>query len=198
VSELEGLIKFDIETRTPTFLLKGINGQNFAALNNLCIDEENQIIYVTDATSISMRFSTKEVLLKHRKGRIISYNLSTSVASVVLADLAFPNGIVYEKSTSSIIFSELNRNRIIRYYVDGPKNGTQEIIIDNLFGFGDNLKLNEKGELLVAIPATRDDLLDYLTENAYLRKYLMYLPERLFSIIAKKRAGGIKIDTKTG
>lgn len=123
------MIKFDIESKTPTYLLSGIDGKTFAALNNLCIDEENQIIYMTEATSISMRFSNKEVLYKHKFGKIISYNLRTSEASVVLKDLAFPNGIVYEKSTSSIIFSELNRHRIVRYYVDGPKKGTQEYII---------------------------------------------------------------------
>lgn len=67
-----------------------------------------------------------------------------------------------------------------------------------MFGFADNLKLNEKGELLVAFPATRDALLDYLNGKPALRKFLLYLPERLIFSIVKKRAGGIKIDTKTG
>jgi sugar lactone lactonase YvrE len=198
VTEYKGLIQLDIETRTPTYLLEGLNGKNFAALNNLCLDEENQIIYVTEATSISMRYSNKEVLFKHRLGRILSYNIKTKEAKVVLEGLAFPNGIVYEKSTSSIIFSELNRHRIVRYYVDGPKKGTQEYIIENLFGYGDNLKLNEKGELLVAIPATRDPLLDGLNEKPEIRKLMIYLPERLIYALAKKRAGGVRIDTKTG
>jgi sugar lactone lactonase YvrE len=61
--------------------------------------------------------------LKHRLGRVISYDLKTGDAAVLLKDLAFPNGIVYEKSTNSIIFSELNKHRIIRYYVAGPKKG---------------------------------------------------------------------------
>jgi hypothetical protein len=60
--------------------------------------------------------------------------------------------------------------------VDGPKNGTLETVIENLFGFGDNLKLNEKGELLVAIPGTRDSLIDYLNTRPDLRKLLIYLP----------------------
>jgi hypothetical protein len=45
-----------------------------------------------------------------------------------------------------------------------------------LFGFGDNLELNEKGELLVAIPATRDALLENLNEKPAIRKLLIYLP----------------------
>ena len=59
VTELKGLIKFDIETKTPNYLLSGIDGKTFAALNNLCIDEDNQTIYLTDSTPVSMRFSNK-------------------------------------------------------------------------------------------------------------------------------------------
>lgn len=39
VTESEGIVKFDIATKTPTFLLRGINGKNFVALNNLCLDQ---------------------------------------------------------------------------------------------------------------------------------------------------------------
>jgi len=51
---------------------------------------------------------------------------------------------------------------------------------------------------LVGIPATRDPILEYLNGKPALRKYLLYLPERIISNLVKKRAGGIKIDTKTG
>lgn len=60
------------------------------------------------------------------------------------------------------------------------------------------MKLNEKGELLVAIPSTRDGLLEYLNDKPELRQLIMYLPERVIYFIVKKVAGGIKIDTKTG
>lgn len=70
-----------------------------------------------------MRFSNKEVLLKHKKGRIISFDLKTQKAEAILENIAFPNGIVYEKSTQSVIFSELCLHRIVRLFVDGPKKG---------------------------------------------------------------------------
>lgn len=147
-----------------------------------------------------MRFANKEVMLKHKKGRIISFNLTSNEAAVVLANLTFPNGIVYDKSTKSIIFSEFNLHKISRYYVGGCKCklGKLEVVIDNLFGYGDNLKLNEKGELLIAIPATRDPFTDYLNDKPALRKFLMYLPEKLILVFANKQAGGIRINTKTG
>lgn len=42
-----------------------------------------------------MKFANKEALLKHRKGRILAYHLNTKKIDIVLAGLAFPNGIVY-------------------------------------------------------------------------------------------------------
>jgi hypothetical protein len=50
----------------------------------------------------------------------------------------------------------------------------------------------------VAIPGTRDALLDWLNHNPLVRKYLLYLPEKFFYAFVKKIAGGIKIDTRTG
>jgi hypothetical protein len=50
----------------------------------------------------------------------------------------------------------------------------------------------------VAIPSTRDALIDGLNKYPLLIKYLLYLPEKLFYALVKKTAGGIKIDTKTG
>jgi hypothetical protein len=63
---------------------------------------------------------------------------------------------------------------------------------------GDNLKLNAEGDLLVAVPATRDPFLEHLTERPELRKLFMWLPEKLTFSLVKKRAGGVKINTQTG
>jgi len=37
-----------------------------------------------------------------------------------------------------------------------------------------------------------------LNEKPEIRKYLLYIPERMLNSLVKKRAGGIKIDTKSG
>ena len=48
------------------------------------------------------------------------------------------------------------------------------------------------------MPATRDPRLEFLNEKPQIRKALIYLPERVMYAVTEKRAGGIKIDTKTG
>lgn len=84
LTEFRGLVKLDIATRTPTYLLSSSEKQKVGALNSVCIDESRQILYVTESSPIRMAFSNKEVLLKHAKGRILSFHIATHITQVVL------------------------------------------------------------------------------------------------------------------
>lgn len=72
---------------------------------------------MTDSSPIRMPFFLKELIIGHQKGRVIAYDLKTGSAKVLLDKIAFANGIVFEKETNSIIFSELNRFTIWRYRI---------------------------------------------------------------------------------
>lgn len=184
-------------TREWSSLLKELNGEQLV-LNSLSFNSDDSILYITRPGPITMQYSTKEVMLKHHKGSILAFNMATRQVEVVAAGLAFPNGIAYESARQAVLFSELNHHRIVRLFVEGDRKGQSEILTDNLFGSGDNIKLNADGDLLVAIPAARDPLLEHISESPQLRKLLMWLPERLVFALVKKRAGGVKINTKTG
>ncbi len=142
-----------------------------------------------------MTFSSKEMLLGHKAGRVLSFDLNSGRSAVVLDEIAFPNGIVYEAKTNSIIFAELTRFKIWKY---GLTDNKKQLLVDNLFGFPDNLKLTDDGFLTVGIPSVRDKFTDLLNSQVFLRKLMMYLPERLMYSLVKKYAGGIKVDTSSG
>lgn len=72
------------------------------------------------------------------------------------------------------------------------------MLVDNLFGFADNLKLNDQGQLLIGLPNTRTSMTDLLMQYPLARKISMFIPERVHFAINPKRAGGIRVDTKTG
>jgi len=92
-------------------------------MNNLCIDEEKQIIFITDCSTFKLRRTGKDLIMKRKSGRIISYNLKTKETKVILSGLAYPNGIVFDKESQSIIFSELTHHTISRIavYQDGAQ-----------------------------------------------------------------------------
>lgn len=70
----------------------------------------------------------------------MSYNVKTGEKAVVLDKLAFPNGIVYEKKSHSLIFAELNRFKIWKYRLNEQKKDLLLVVPGP--GFADNLKLS--------------------------------------------------------
>lgn len=83
----------------------------------------------------------------------------------------------------------------------GEKKGKVEIITDNILGYVDNIKMNDKGELWVATPGIRDNVSNLVDRSTIIRRILLNirLPLGLFLFLANKtKAGGVKIDPATG
>ena len=53
-TENRGLVKLDLKSNTPEYLLEEVDGKIMKALNNLAIDEDSQILYLTDSGPIPM------------------------------------------------------------------------------------------------------------------------------------------------
>lgn len=53
--------------------------------------------------------------------------------------------------------NDLNRNRILRFFLKGPKKGTHDVFIDGLPGMPDNLNSDGKGGFLIPLVIAVDD-----------------------------------------
>jgi secreted PhoX family phosphatase len=51
--------------------------------------------------------------------------------------------------------------------------GSFNVVIDNLFGYPDNIKIAEDGQLWVAIPTLRDKVTTFMDNHPILRKALI-------------------------
>ena len=75
------------------------------------------------------------------------------------------------------------------------------MVLNNVPGFPDNLKITEDNKLWVAIPSLRDNITNMLDNNALIRKMLINsrIPLNLFLNFANfSLSGAIKIDPHTG
>jgi len=81
------------------------------------------------------------------RGKLIHYNYNTKVATTLLYNLHFPNGISLTESRDAVIFAESTRFRILKYYLEGPKKGNTEIFLENLPGIPDNIVYSEKSRV---------------------------------------------------
>ena len=65
---------------------------------------------------------------------------------------------------------------ILRHWLAGPQRGTTEVLLENLPGFGDNLKTGLNGRFWLGFAAPRKKIVDQLADKPFLRKMVIRLP----------------------
>lgn len=167
-----------------TTLYGGDDSPVFA--NNLAIGPDG-LIYFTEASrkfgalafGDTMEATLYDVMEHGGHGSVIAYDPATARSEVLMDGLAYANGIAISEAGDFLLVVEMNEYRVLRYWLEGPQRGTSEVFIDNLPGFGDNLKTGLNGRFWLGLAAPRNAIVDRLAEKPLLRKAVMRLPKRL-------------------
>ena len=163
-----------------TVLATSANNLPFKLTDALDISSDG-IIYFTDASSKYGQSEYLYDLLESKPyGRLLSYNPGNGQIKVLLNDLYFANGVALSQQEDFLLVNETYRYRIIRYWLKGPKAGTQDIFIDNLPGFPDNISSNGKGIFWLALFTVRNEVLDTLHTFPFLKTQMSKLPKALW------------------
>jgi ribose transport system permease protein len=93
-------------------------------------------------------------------GRLVCYDPAKKTTRTVARNLTFPNGITLSFDGKSILFSESWACRVRRYWIEGPKAGEIETVIDNLPGYPDNINRASDGTYWMALMGMRSPALD--------------------------------------
>ena len=118
--------------------------------------------------------------MEHRgNGRFLAYDPKTKTTRTLLRDLSFANGVAVSPDQSFALVVETAKYRVHRVWLSGPKAGQSDIFIDNLPGFPDGITSNGKGKFWLALVTPRDETLDKLLPQPFLRKVVMRLPKFL-------------------
>ncbi|CAD5272502.1 Strictosidine synthase [Alteromonas sp. 38] len=148
---------------------------------------ENGMIYFSDATT---KFSAKayggtlsgsllEILEHKGNGRLLAYNPTSQVTSVLMDGLIFANGVAISENQQYVLVNETGSYRVLRYFIAGPKTGLVDVFIDNLPGFPDNIATAPDGGYWIGFASPRSASLDDLSNTPFLRKVVQRLPASL-------------------
>lgn len=172
----KGLLSIDPQGKIKV-LAASAEGVPFKFTDALDIANDG-IIYFTDA---SFKYKQDEYLydLLESKphGRFLCYDPTTGQVKVLLKNLFFANGLALSQQEDFVLINETYRYRIIRYWLKGPKAGRQELFIDNLPGFPDNITSNRKGVFWLALFTVRNAAVDKLHPHPFLKAQLSKLPK---------------------
>ena len=173
----KGLLSL-IPGRQPEILVKSYNGKHLAFINHLDIANDGTI-YFTDTSTFPLAEYTLDILESRPKGRLFSYNPKTKQVRLLLEGLYFANGVALSEDESFVLVNETSRYRTRRYWLKGPRAGEDDIFLDNLPGFPDNLHRGTNGIIWNALVSPRKPEVDFVMRYPPLRRLLYRIPEQL-------------------
>eukprot|EP00475_Leptophrys_vorax_P008417 TRINITY_DN15449_c0_g2_i1.p1 TRINITY_DN15449_c0_g2~~TRINITY_DN15449_c0_g2_i1.p1 ORF type:complete len:222 (+),score=15.30 TRINITY_DN15449_c0_g2_i1:95-667(+) len=108
-------------------------------------------------------------------GRLLQLDVATGQVKTLVRGLGFANGVALSQDKSFLVLCETTHASCRRYWLQGPKAGTDDHLID-LPGLPDNVRLNPRGRFWVALHAKRGIIMDILAPRPWLRTATMRLP----------------------
>lgn len=176
---LEGLLAVSTDG-TIEVLSTGVADLPFGFTDDLDVASDGSV-YFSDA---SWRHGVGEYLydlLEARPwGRLLRWGPVTGETESLLDELYFANGIALSQNEDFVLVNETYRYRIRRYWLKGPKAGTNDIFIDNLPGFPDGVSANRRGTFWVALFTVRNPLMDRLHPSPFVKRQMAKLPRFLW------------------
>lgn len=165
-------------------LTNSVDGQPIAYADDLDIAADGRI-YFSDASSKfgaaayggSYAASLLDIMEHGGHGRLLRYDPHSGRTEVLLSGLEFANGVAISADQQSVLVVETGLYRVLRVFVEGPRTGVVEVVIDNLPGFPDNINRGlEADQYWVGLVSPRAPALDALAPYPWLRQVVQRLP----------------------
>ena len=168
----------DVEVLTDSF-----EGEPISYADDVAVARDGSI-YFTDAsdkfgamkTGGSYEASLLDIMEHGGHGRVFRYDPSTGDTTLLLEGINFANGIAVSDDQRYLLVNETGHYRVLKHWIEGPKAGQTEVLIDNLPGFPDNINNGLSGKFWIGLVAPRNKLLDSLSGKPWLRKLVQRLP----------------------
>lgn len=176
-----GLLKVIPSTGEVTSLVSQIDGVPFGFCNNAAIASDGSIFFSDSSRRFGIEHWRGDLLEHSSTGRLLRRD-SDGKVSVLVDGLKFANGVALSADESFVAVAETGGYRVLRYFLKGSRAGTQDVLIENLHGFPDNIARGSDGLIWITQASPRDPMLDLLLPRApFLRKLIWRLPDAVLS-----------------
>ena len=161
--------------------------RELAVCDNLEVSEDGRRIYFSEPfayRNASVGDAIDEALALAPNGRLWRFDLDTGTTRLIAEGFHFINGVLYDlhpgqAREESVIVTQTSLFQVTRFYLNGPKAGSHEKVIDSLPGTPDGMDRDAGGRIWLAMFVDRGPLLTWAHENAWIKPLLMRLPTSL-------------------
>jgi len=166
--------------------------------NHLDVAADGTIYFTESSDRYSLHDMVSEILESRPNGRLFAHDPQKGETRLIIDDLYCANGIAIHHQQNFLLVSETTRYRLRRVWLRGPRAGQDDIFIDNLPGFPDNLHYNGHDTFWLAFVLVRMPIIDKLSGSPFMRQLIYRLPaaikpkpERYGYILGLDAAGAI-------
>lgn len=158
VDRERNVIRVSDETNRSTFSV--VDDSRLRLADDLDIAPDGRIYFSEATIRYEMHDWPVDALESRGNGRIVCHDPKSGKTHTALRNLIFPNGVCLSHDGQSMLFAESWACRISRLWIDGPKTGQVERVIDALPGYPDNINRASDGTYWAAIMGMRSPVLD--------------------------------------
>ncbi len=108
-------------------------------------------------------------------GELLAWDPISGKTKVLMTGLVWPDGLALSADEGFVAVGEVTAGRIQRFWLRGPKAGTQEVLVENLPGSVDGLASDGEGRFYVSIPVRRSPLLDWFHRHPWAKSQVAKL-----------------------
>jgi sugar lactone lactonase YvrE len=189
-------------------LVDEVDGRPLVYANDLAIAADGTVYFSQASAKFgaeqfggTYQSSLLDIIEHGGHGQIIRFDPGTQHADVIIDNLNYANGIAISDNQRFLLISELGSYRILKHWLQGPDEGTTEVLLDNLPAFADNINNGLNGRFWIGMISPRNELLDRISDKPMLRKMVQRLPaflrpqaERYSHVIAINGDGEVLIN----
>jgi len=166
-----------------TTLLDEVDGVPLVYPDDLAIANDGTVYFSEASTRFgasqyegTFEGSLLDIMEHGGSGQVIAFSPGTSDAHVIIDNLNFANGVAVSADQTFLLIAETGSYRILRHWLQGPRSGETEVLIDNLPGFPDNINNGLHDRFWIGLVTPRNAFLDQFSGQPLIRKIVQRLP----------------------
>jgi sugar lactone lactonase YvrE len=176
----KGLLRVDAAGKVQVLADRDRSGRRFTFADDVDLLPNGHILFTDASQRFALPVFELDALEHGTTGALYEFDPATKQVARVSGGFSFANGVAAHHEGHYAFVNETWSYRVMRVWLDGPKRGKKEVVIDNLPGFPDNITYDRQRDLFwVALGSPRDAGLDLLASSPALRKVVARLPKGL-------------------
>ena len=174
-----GLLRVDTRSGAVEHVADRVDGVPMVFCNNAAVATDGTVWFSDSSTRFGVDRWKDDFVRDTRTGRLLRLSEDGTV-DVVLDGLAFANGVALAADESYVAVAETAARTVVRRWLTGPRAGKQDLLVDDLPGYPDNIARGSDGLIWVTIASPTDPVVERLHDAPrWLQRSVTKVPERL-------------------